>query len=66
MIGSRRRVKVSRRHWGPEAPPGGEGSGGCLGPQQGTGAVKQNGFEVFALAEIGSPESNANNPEYFE
>ena len=50
-------------------PPGGEGSGGRLGPQWGTGAApgwKQNGFEVFALAEIGSPESNANNPEYFE
>ena len=70
-------MKVSRRHWGPEAPPGGEGSGGRLGPQWGTGAAhrwgsrgrsrrKQNGFEVFALAEIGSPESNANNPEYFE
>ena len=54
-----------------------EGSGGRLCPQWGTGAVprwgssgrspqKQNGFEVFVLAEIGSPESNANNPEYFE
>ena len=58
-------------------PPRGEGSGGRLCPQQGTGAAplwgsrgrspwKQNGFEVFALAEIGSPESNANNPEYFQ
>ena len=42
MMWSSRRIKVSRRHWGP------------------------NGFEVFALAEIGSPKSNANNPEYFE
>ena len=68
---------MSRQHWGPEAPPRGEGSGGRLGPQQGTGAVprwgsrgrsprKQNRFEVFALAEIGSPKSNANNSEYFE
>ena len=55
---------MSRQHWG-----GGEGSGGRLGPQWGIGAApgwKQNGFEVFPLAEIGSPESNANNPEYFE
>ena len=29
-----------------------------------TDLIKQNGFEVFALAEIGSPERNANNPEY--
>ena len=49
---------------GAGGPPGGEGSGGRLGPQRGTGAAQQNGFEVFALAEIGSPESNANNPEY--
>ena len=60
---------------GAGGPPGGEGSGGRLGPQRGTGAEprrgsrgrsprKQNGFEVFALAEIGSPESDANNPEY--
>ena len=52
---------MSRRHWGPEAPPGGEGSGSCLGAQRGTGAAhrwgsmgrsrrKQNGFEVFVLA----------------
>ena len=56
---------------------GGKGSGGHLGPQRGTGAAphwgsrgrsprKQNGYEVFALAKIGSPKSNANNPEYFE
>ena len=56
---------MSRWH----GPPGGEGSGGPLGPQRGTGAAphcprKQNGFEVFVLVEIGSPESNANNPEY--
>ena len=66
---------MSRRHWGAGDSPGGEGPGGRLGPQRGTGAAprwrsrgrsprKQNGFEVFALAEIGSPESNANNPEY--
>ena len=75
MIWSSRRIKVSRWHWGPEAPPGGKGSGDRLGPQQGKGAEprwgsrgrspqKRNGFEVFALAEIGSPKSNANNPEY--
>ena len=68
---------MSRRHWGAGGLPRGEGSGGHLGPQRGTGAAprwgsrgqsprKQNGFEVFALAEIGSSESNANNPEYFE
>ena len=62
---------------GAGGPPRGEGSGGRLGPQRGTGPAphwgsrgrstrKQNGFEVFALAEIGSPEINANNPEYFE
>ena len=33
-------------------------------PPAGRSPRKQNGFEVFALAEIGSPESNANNPEY--
>ena len=67
---------MSRRHWGLEDPEEARGlSWGHLGPQQARGAAprsgsmgrsprKQNGFEVFALGEIGSPESNANNPEY--
>ena len=78
MISSGRRIQVSTRHWGPEAPQaGGEGvlGSGSRAPQWVTGAApcwgskgrrpqEQNGFEVFVLAEIGSPESNANNPEY--
>ena len=75
MISSGRRIKVSRRHWGPEAPQaGGEGSW-VPGPQWATGAApcwgskgrrpqEQDGFEVLTLAEIGFPESKANNPEY--
>ena len=31
---------------------------------QGAKALEQDGFEVLTLAEIGSPESKANNPEY--
>ena len=59
---------MSRRHWGPEAPQEARGLGAAWAPSgvQGQRPIKQNGFEVFALAEIGSPESNANNPEYFE
>ena len=67
-------MKVSWRHFGAGVPPGGQGSGGRLVSLRGTGVVphwgvqrakpwKQNGFEVFALAENGSPERNANNLE---
>ena len=31
---------------------------------QGVKALEKEGFEVLMLAEIGSPESKANNPEY--
>ena len=78
MISSGRRIQVSTRHWGPEPPPGRRWGGLGVwvpGPQWVTGAApcwgskgwrprEQNGFEVFVLAEIGSPENNANNPEY--
>ena len=66
-------MKVSRRHWGQEAPQKARGLGPPRSPVgyrdiaplgvQGQSPQKQNGFEVFALAEIGSPESNANNLE---
>lgn len=68
MIWSSRRNVESRRHWGPEAPqragdlgaaqaPSGvQGQRPCWGPQ-GRSPQEQNGFEIFTLAEIASPQS---------
>ena len=47
---------------GPGPPVGYRGSA-VLG-FQGVKALEKEGFEVLMLAEIGSPESKANNPEY--
>ena len=62
IIWSSRRIKVSRRHWGPEAPSGVQGQRPVRG-SRGRSSRKQNEFEVFALAEVGSPEGNAGGPQ---